>query len=277
MSMAKKVLVAARRHVPQDMRRRVRSRMVLAQRLLAAAGIGQSESAIARDSEEYWRSPDEGWWASNSHWRDSPAFARNDLWDRIGKRHLELLETVTGVDGQWGRVVEWGCGGGANAVHVAPRCAEFVGVDVAAESLKECGRQVDAVCGTPFTPVLIDVAAPERALAEIGSPCEVFLSFYVFELLPSPEYGRRILRIAAELLAPGGHVLVQVKYDDGTWRTRSRRWSYSFGVGDMTTYPIARFWEMATECGLEPESVRLRPRDELDERYAYFHLRKPGA
>jgi SAM-dependent methyltransferase len=263
--------------LPAPVRRYVRSGLVLGQRLLAMAGVVQSEAAISSDSQDYWRSPDAGWWASNSHWRDAPVFAGGDLWDRIGQRHLEMLEVVAGAAPSgtgWRRVVEWGCGGGANAVHIAPRCTEFIGVEVAPDSLEECRRQVGAVCQTPFRPILIDVADPEQALSAIGEPCDLFVSFYVFELLPTPEYGQRILRIAAQLLAPGGHVLVQVKYDDGTWRTRARRRNYCFGVGDMTTYPIAQFWEMAAASGLEPQAVRLRPRDELDERYAYFHLRK---
>ena len=266
--------------IPVPFRRTLRLRIKQGQRLLAAAGIVQSEARISTDSQDYWRSPNPDWWASDSHWRDAPAFDGNDLWSEVGRRHSEMIEMVAGVapsGSGWGRVVEWGSGGGANAVQIAPRCAEFIGVDVAQDSLDECRRQVEAVCQTPFRPVLIDVAAPEAALSAIDGPCDVFVSFYVFELLPTPEYGQRILRIAAQLLAPDGHALVQIKYDNGTWRTRARRRNYRFGVGDMTTYPIAQFWEMAADCGLEPQSVWLRPRDELDERYAYFHLRKAAA
>ena len=43
----------------------------------------------------------------------------------------------------------------------------------------------------------------------------------------------------------------------------------------MTSYPIAAFWQLAADCGLRPVSVELVPRDELDERYAYFVLRRP--
>jgi SAM-dependent methyltransferase len=249
-----------------------------AQRALATAGITQSETTIARDAQSYWRSPDAKSWRSNSHWRDAPAFAGGDLWDRIGRRHLAMLEAVappSDAAACWGRIVEWGCGGGANAVHLAPRCREFIGVDVALDSLQECERQVEAVSQNAFRPVLIDVDRPEEAVAAIGEPCDVFVCFYVFELVPTPEYGQRILGIASRLLVPGGHALVQIKYDDGTWRTRARRRGYRFGLADMTTYPIARFWEAAAAAGLRPESVRLRPRDDLDDRYAYFHLRKP--
>lgn len=203
-------------------------------------------------------------------------FGDGALWRRIGENHLAMLEEAAGSDGAgWGRVVEWGCGGGANAVHLAPRCTEFIGVDVAPASLVECARQVESECDTPFRSVLIDVAEPEQALAAIDQPCDLFVAFYVFELIPSPEYGERILRIASRLLAPGGLALIQVKYDDGTWRTRSRRRSYRSGLADMTTYSVPAFWELAASCGLEPQTIKLVPRDALDERYAYFHLRKP--
>lgn len=93
---------------------------------------------------------------------------------------------------------------------------------------------------------------------------------------PEPEYGERILRIAQELLTPGGLALVQIKYDTGAWRTRPRRLHYGFSPGNMTTYPIHAFWQLAVHCGLEPRYVELVPKDEVDERYAYFVMVKPG-
>jgi hypothetical protein len=123
--------------------------------------------------------------------------------------------------------------------------------------------------------VLIDVDNPEAAAAQITQPCDVFLSFYVFELIPTPEYGARILCTAAELLAPGGIALIQVKYRTASWRTLSRGRDYVSGLANMTTYRIEEFWTLAHECGLQPETVSLEPKNPLDERYAYFLLTKP--
>jgi hypothetical protein len=156
----------------------------------------------------------------------------------------------------------------------APWAGEFVGVDVATESLDECGAQVARVCDTPWTPVLADVARPEDAADAIG-PCDLWLSFYVFELLPSREYGVRLLRIAHRMLRSEGLAVIQVKYTDGTWATRPRRWGYGSSVAGMTAYGIAEFWELAARVGFVPELVELRPQDELDRRYAYFTLRRP--
>ena len=70
------------------------------------------------------------------------------------------------------------------------------------------------------------------------------------------------------LLAPGGPVLIQIN------TTRARRRAYRTGLASMTTDPIASFRELAMECGLKPEAIELVPKNELDERYAYFFLSK---
>lgn len=248
----------------------------LLHRALAGAGMTQSENRIAADAQAYWTDTGGQRWQADSHWRDASVFGGTDLWARIGREHLAMLDRgarATGFDRPWNRVVEWGCGGGANAVHVAPRCAEFVGVDIAEQNLAECGRQVAEVCQTPFRPVLVQVGDPEAAVAELGpGSCDVFLCCYVFELIPTPEYGARLLRIARELLVPGGLALIQIKYDEGRFRTRPRRRAYRRGLADMTTYPIPEFWELVEACGLRPQWVELVPENELDRRYAYFLL-----
>ncbi|MGW3960992.1 class I SAM-dependent methyltransferase [Amycolatopsis sp. NPDC005003] len=250
-------------------------------RALATVGARHPESRISADAQDYWRQPADEAWRGNSHWRDAPVFGGTDLWTRIGARHLDLFDAgarMCGFDRPWRRVLEWGCGGGANAVHFAPRAEEFIGVDISAETLRECARQVGAVCETPFRPIAIDVADPESAIPRIEGACDVFLSCYVFELVPTPEYGERLLRIAHEVLAPGGLALIQIKYSDGSWRTKPRRRAYRRGLAEMTTYPIDGFWQLGQRCGFVPKAVHLVPRNELDERYAYFFLmREPAA
>ncbi|MHA6632086.1 class I SAM-dependent methyltransferase [Pseudonocardia sichuanensis] len=175
-------------------------------RVLETCGVRQSEAGIATAAQRYWSEVHRG---RSSHWAGTGRFARGDLWDRIGRRHLDIIHRASKLLDAApvaGRVVEWGCGGGANAVCIAPFAREFIGVDVSDESLRECGRQVAAHCDTPFLPVQVAVANPETALRDIEGPCDLFLCVYVFELIPSPAYGERILRIAYELLAPGGLV-----------------------------------------------------------------------
>ncbi len=274
----------ARARLPKAIQRAKRAAIEaekLFHRALATVGARQSQSRIAADSQDYWQHQADAKWRGNAHWRDAPVFGDTGLWHKIGAEHLELFDAgarMCGFDRPWNRVLEWGCGGGANAVHFAPRAGEFIGVDIAAETLDECRRQVGAVCDTPFRPVAIDVADPESAVSRVEGWCDVFLSFYVFELIPTPEYGERLLRIALELLAPGGLALIQIKYADRRWRTRSRHRAYRSGLAEMTTYPIDEFWQLAQRCGFTPKAVNLVPRNELDERYAYFFLlREPEA
>lgn len=246
--------------------------------MLATVGLRHSESRIAADSQRYWSTTEAQGWRANSHWRNADVFVEKVAWEEIGARHLAMFEKgarALRFDRPWRRVVEWGCGGGANAVHFAPRADEFVGVDVSEESLVECEKQVAAVCSTAFRPVRVDVAEPEEVLTRDLGPCDIFLCFYVFELIPTPEYGERLVRIARELLAPGGLALIQIKYDEGRWRTRPRRRSYRSGLADMTTYTVPRFWQLVADNGLTPELVELVPRNELDERYAYFLASRP--
>jgi len=262
---------------PAQARKLARNAIELMQRTLVTFGMKQPEARISADSQDYWRRPAGATWQANSHWQDSPAFSENDLWQKIGHEHLELFEAgarMADFTRPWNRVLEWGCGGGANAVHFAPRADEFIGVDISEETLRECDKQLTDVCDTPFKAVAIDVADPEAAVDQVAGWCDIFLSFYVFELIPTPEYGERLLRIAHELLAPGGLALIQIKYATGRWRTKPRRRSYRSGLAEMTTYPIDSFWETAARCGLTPKAVHLVPKNELDERYAYFFLSK---
>ncbi|UUV28697.1 class I SAM-dependent methyltransferase [Amycolatopsis roodepoortensis] len=212
------------------LKRTVRPLETTLQRALATAGAGHSESKMVADADAYCSAPTAKRWTGNSHWRGSDTFDGNDLWHRIGTEHYARFERAARTaefTRPWNRIVEWGCGGGTNATVFAPRFQEFVGVDITAETLAECANQVTEVCDTPFSPVRISVAEPESALQSIYlESCDAFVSFYVFELIPTPSYGARLLRIAHQLLAPGGLALIQIKYDDGRWTSRSRMRGY---------------------------------------------------
>jgi len=237
----------------------------------------KAKGDIASESQRYWQHERGYEWRGDSHIRDnSPVDDRT--WVSIGEDHLALFSKLANVveRHKMGRVVEWGCGGGANAVAFAPRCDEFIGVDVAETTLAECARQVADVCDTPFSPVLVEVADPEAAVRMISPKCDLFLCFYVLELVPSQEYGLRLLRIAHDLLTDDGLALVQIKYSTRSWRTLPRRRRYRAHLADMTTYPIDEFWTAAERCGLRPEAVHIVPKTALDERYAYFLLSRSG-
>jgi hypothetical protein len=267
------------RSLNQEVRKVCLTSRDIVNRALTSVGVVDSETTLIRDAQEYWRTTSSDRWKCDSHWREASVFADGDLWTEVGRRHLEMFERLARVPGSPHRfrsIIEWGCGGGANAVHFAPRSSSFVGVDISQESLDECARQVARTTSTTFQSILIDAGNPEAALEQLTEPCDLFTSFYVFELITSQEYGARLLRIARRALVDNGLAFIQIKYDIGSWRTRSRRRAYQSGLADMTTYRIEAFWSLAQECGLEPEVVYLVPRNELDERYAYFLLSKRG-
>ncbi len=92
-------------------------------------------------------------------------------------------------------------------------------------------------------------------------------------MFPTPEYG---LRVAADLLRPGGMAIIHIKYTTSLGN-QSRRWGYWFGVASMTSYRLDEFWESAKACGFASHAIHLMPEDQLvkHERYAYYALIKP--
>ena len=158
-----------------------------------------------------------------------------------------------------------------------------MGVDVAAASLAECRRQLDAEgLADRFVPVEAEVDDPEAAAREVlasARPCDLFLCVYVFELVPGPTYAQRLMRIAHDLLAPGGVGIVQFKYATNDWRGRPRRWAYRLNLVKTTVLHVEQFWRMAEEAGLVPHAMTLVPEDRLvgDERHAYVLLTEPAA
>lgn len=242
------------------------------------ARLGHSIGRRTRDAHKYWSETGSGRWKSDSHWRGAAAFDSDDEWLSIGREHMELADRLAPqvfADGHKPRTLEWGVGGGANAVAFAPRASEFIGVDIVKASLDEAGRQVSAVCSTPFRPLLVGIDEPESVLTLVPERCDLFLCFYVFELLPSEAYGLRLLKIAFDLLEPGGIALIQIKYATHDPRTRSRGFDYRRNLASMTTYPIDEFWLHAQRIGFVPLAVSLVPKNRLDRRYAYFSLSRP--
>ncbi|MGK2914264.1 MAG: hypothetical protein ACSLE5_07390 [Porticoccaceae bacterium] len=161
-------------------------------------------------------------------------------------------------------------------MHFATQAQEYFGVDIASASLDECRTQLESAGLRNFTPVLIDAACPEAAREAIQNPCDLFLSMYVFKLLPSPEYGLRILKIAYELLSPGGLAFIQIRYITSSWKSAPRGWGYKGHIPHMTAYRIEEFWEAAQDAGFTPRIVKLLPKQPLNSgnRYAYFLLQK---
>jgi 2-polyprenyl-3-methyl-5-hydroxy-6-metoxy-1,4-benzoquinol methylase len=246
-----------------------------------SVGLNQPEKKLISDSQNYWNSPSNKTYEQDSHWRGGGIFADDSRWIALGREHVRIYEEfarAAALQQPIRRVTEWGCGGGMNAIHFGQLADEFCGIDIAQASLEECAKQMELAGLHNFAPVLIDASDPEAALARVSGPCDLFICTYVFEVLPSPEYGIRVLRVAHQLMVPGGMAIVQIKYNDD-WKTSSRMWNYAKNLAWHATYRIEEFWQAAEQCGFTPKMVTLVPKQTqiIDRNYAYFLLVKPAA
>ncbi len=225
----------------------------------------------------YWGQSGGADWKGNSHWRDSPVPGWAEIWDEIGGIHLSMYERFARCrDGEaTDRIVEWGVGGGANAVRFAPLAREFVAVDVAQDSLDETARQVGRVCSTPVRSVLVSLDDQSGRISDLDGNVDLFLCFYVLELVPSEAHAREIVRSAFRMLRPGGAAILQTKYRRSApqpppWASFSRDLANSYVVG------VDEFWEHLGLTGFDVQYTELVPRNRLDRYYAYYFATKPG-
>ena len=254
----------------------VRGERILAA-ALAAAGRRRFRNRIAGQAARYWSAPTGSAWEANSHWRNGIG---DQAWLEVGDDHWKIYETFARALNSLSpnTVMEWGAGGGANAVAFATHAQRFIAADISQENLDECVRQVRATCTTPVETRRIDLACPEQATVGLAGSCDVFLCLYVIELTTGANAVRAILKIARTVLAPGGMALVQIKYHTSDRRTRGFAGiAYDRNLASTTTFTIEGFWNLAAECGLTPRLITLVPENRLDSRYAYYALTNPAA
>jgi len=259
---------------------RVRRKLLILVRTLS--GYRESESALGQASNRFWNDFARPERAQEAHWRGHGPFVDDAVWLKLGRNHLELLQQVLHSQGRTlsaGRVVEWGCGGGMNAVHFARGAQRYYGVDLSAATLQECARQLAHEQLDGFVPVLVDANQPRAALPVIGAPCELFICTYVFELLPSVGHALELLQLAWELLAPEGVALVHFRSTGAAVTSRSRPWGYEENMAHNVTFTLPDFRAACEGLGfvvLGVHTVASVP--ELNEKnYAYVVLLKPAA
>jgi SAM-dependent methyltransferase len=238
-------------------------------------GPGQTLKRRLADARDFWVERSSPSWLSDSHWRGA---LQEDIWLEVGQEHLAMFEMFARALDRApapGVVIEWGCGGGANAVAFAPNAREFIAADISMESVEECLRQIAAVCNTPTQGIHVDIEQPEKAVAGLEELCDTFLCYYVLELTAGPDEALRIIRIAERALVSGGIAVIQVKYHTTELHTRGYKRNYRSHSANMTTFGIDEFWQQAKQCGLTPRLITLVPQNRLDLRYAYYALTKP--
>jgi len=243
---------------------------------IARGYLYRSEAGIARNAAALWaRSTSDELIRDLSHWRGEGRCADEDNWDRLGQRHFKMFEKLcllADVTQPIQSLVEWGPGGGANAVWFCAKVPIFYGVDISPANLAECQRQVESRSLQGFRPILIDIDKLEQCLELVEEPVDFFLSTAVYQHFPAKEYGIRVTELAARLLADEGVALIQIRYDDGSPQLKAKKRNYEKNVVTFTSYDIHEFWQIAIDVGMVPLAVNLNPKVA----YAYFFLKKGG-
>lgn len=250
-------------------------------RTLAKAAIGllgrlsgQTVEKVEADAQRYWtqdalQAPNMYHWRGEGGLGDEEFFAMGEANARRFHQFAKALDFPTADL----RVLEWGCGGGTNLRALVPNARELVGVEISPESLEQTALELaEAAPDVSFVPILVDVATPETALDALPGPVDLVVCLNVLELVPSPEYGDRLLRIARKALRPGGMALVQIRYQTGLG-TKPARAFYGLNVTSMTSYRLDDFWQRCADAGLTPHLISLSPSEEIiGTRYAYYAL-----
>jgi len=234
----------------------------------------QSLETLAADAKSYWsQSAARPWVADMSHWRGHGRWADDDVWTAIGREHVQLFRQLCLLSVHTSPVrtmLEWGPGGGANALAFAPHVQRIYGVDISPANLQECARQLSESRFRAFHPIEIEATQPERVLAAVNGPIDFALCTAVFQHFPGKAYGQRVLNILHRLLASDGIALIQTRFDDGSESLRRKHSDYAKNVVTFTSYRVEEFWDNCTQAGFQPLSITLKP----EPCYAYYFLKK---
>jgi hypothetical protein len=240
----------------------------------ATTAIAEAPEVLASAAGRYWsQSSTVPWIQDMSHWRGRGRWRDDRVWRSIGARHFAMYEQLCLLARRPRPIrsmLEWGPGGGANAVAFAPEVEKFHGVDISAANLDACGRQLESIGFEGWHPVEIDANRPGECLDVVTTPIDFFLSTAVFQHFPGKAYGAEVVRIAHRLLASPGIALIQIRYDDGSEILQPKRRDYAKNAVTFTSYRIDEFWQIASDAGFEVLSVALSPGD----CYASYWLRK---
>lgn len=233
----------------------------------------ESLPKLAIDAGHYWSKShnDEGT-QDLSHWVGKGRWTDKDSWENIGNKHYKMFKDICLLTGKKPKksMLEWGPGGGANAVLFCKVFDEYYGVDISNANLTECKHQLESRRFNKFHSILIKPEKPEDCVQFISEPIDFFLSTAVYQHFPGKKYGLLVTKTAYKLLASGGLAIIQTRYDNGAEAFRSKNRDYNNNAITFTSYRIEEFWQIAISCGFRPLMVNLEP----DSNYAYYLLQK---
>lgn len=173
-----------------------------------------------------------------------------------GRKHVDLFEQAlrfinADKPERKLQVVEWGPGGGANALAFIKQLeCDYTGVDISQENLDEAARLISANDLSGFSGIHIDINSPATVLNELGSAStDIFICTAVFPHLPDKEYAVSVSDIASSLLREGGICILHILLSD---EVKSEYGSYNKDVHRNTVFTYEESIQFISDVGLKP-------------------------
>lgn len=236
--------------------------------------LHEPSDKLQRDAYEFWnKSSTENNIEELSHYEGHGRWSDTDTWNRIGDKHIIMFKQFCrylNYDKPIYNILEWGPGGGANAIHFAKDAEIYYGVDISQNNLDECESQLKKMGLNNFTAININIENPENVKSQVNDSIDLFLSTAVYQHFPSKEYGLTITELAYDIISDEGLAIIQTRYDDNSNRFRPKGYKYSKNAIYFTSYKIDEFWKITEKIGFNPMYITLIP----EVNYAYYFLIK---
>jgi ubiquinone/menaquinone biosynthesis C-methylase UbiE len=105
--------------------------------------------------------------------------------------------------------LEWGCGGGANAVELCKKFKKIFLVDISEQSIAACKERLESAGVSNFEFIHLSTLRDFEKLKNIR--VDAIFSTAVFQHFPSKEYAREVLLEMSKILSSKGFIMIQVR------------------------------------------------------------------
>jgi SAM-dependent methyltransferase len=123
---------------------------------------------------------------------------------------------------QLGTVLDYGCGTGANMLHLLERGYKVIGVDAATESIKLVTSKLESRPLLRERAALHLIGRDDERLPCDDDSCDYVICLSVLSLLQTRERIARLLREFRRVLKPGGKMIVDINGPDGSFAQKGR-------------------------------------------------------
>lgn len=198
-----------------------------------------------------------------SHWRGVGMWSDDEKWLLIGKSSLKKLKKLNAYLGKTDdslknmTVLEWGTGGGSNAIAFSKVAQKYYGVDISKKNLDEVVRQCKKEnIKDYFVPIPL-TGEPKSILNDVKFKIDFFLSTAVFQHFPSKEYGVNVLKTVAQICKQNAFCIIQIRFDNGNPKFSAIKdiTDYQDKYLTATSYELSEFWNIAEKLNFEPHFV----------------------